>query len=121
MGRLLAALRRMLPDGEDRAPRDTPATWEALARDGRSAVCDEVIRMHCEDLGADFFAQLGPSDLLFADNSHRSFPSSDVTVFFLEIVPALPAGLVYGIHDIFLPQDYPRDWAGRMYNEQYLL
>jgi hypothetical protein len=87
-------------------------------------VCDEVVRKPLEDVGPDRFAALGPGDLLFFDGSHRSFPGSDVTTFFLDIVPLLRSGVVWGIHDICLPFDYPREWCRdqrRYYNEQYLL
>lgn len=47
--------------------------------------------------------------------------NSDVTVFFLDILPRLPAGILVGIHDIFLPYDYPPQWGERFYSEQYLL
>jgi hypothetical protein len=85
------------------------------------ALCDEVIRAPLEDTNQTIFAELEPGDILFVDNSHRSFPNSDVTVFFMEILPVLPKGVVVGIHDIFLPFDYPEDWKTRFYNEQYLL
>jgi len=62
-----------------------------------------------------------PGTVLFFDGSHRSFPGSDVTVFFLALIPALPPGVVVHIHDIFLPGDYPRDAAPRYWSEQYLL
>ena len=64
---------------------------------------------------------LSAGDMVFIDNSHRAFQNSDVTVFFTEVLPALPAGVAYGIHDIFLPDDYPAGWSDRFYNEQYLL
>jgi hypothetical protein len=67
------------------------------------------------------FDQLSTDDVLFFDGSHRSFQNSDVTVFFTEILPALPAGVLVGIHDIFLPDDYPDFWLKRFYSEQYLL
>ena len=66
-------------------------------------------------------ADLSKEDLLFVDSSHRTFQNSDVTVFLLEILPSLPAGLAYGVHDVFLPADYPDAWADRFYSEQYLL
>lgn len=84
-------------------------------------ICDEIIRSpleHC-DLGC--FNELRAGDLLFIDNSHRSFQGSDVTVFFTEVLPTLHSGVMWGVHDIFLPRDYPESWAPRMYNEQYLL
>lgn len=59
--------------------------------------------------------------MLFFDGSHRIFENSDVTVFFLEILPRLRSGITVHIHDIFLPFDYPRVWRDRHYSEQYLL
>jgi hypothetical protein len=85
------------------------------------ALCDEKIRFALEDLPNEFFTTIGPNDMFFFDGSHRSFPNSDVTVFFTELLPCLPAGAIYGLHDIFLPHDYPATWNVRFYNEQYLL
>jgi len=84
-------------------------------------ICDEIIRHRCEDVGSEFFDTLSDEDVFFVDNSHRSFQNSDVTVFFTEILPNLPTGIIYGLHDIYLPWDYPDEWRGRFYNEQYLL
>jgi hypothetical protein len=84
-------------------------------------LCDETIVARMEDMPASFWAELTPGDMVFIDNSHRSFPGSDVTVFFGEVMPALPQGVVFGIHDIFLPHDYPEAWKERFYSEQYLL
>jgi len=84
-------------------------------------ICDQVIRRPCEDVDVAFFDTLTANDILFIDNSHRSFQNSDVTVFFMEILPALPKGMVVGVHDIFLPEDYISSWEDRYYNEQYLL
>jgi YD repeat-containing protein len=85
------------------------------------ALCDEVIRSRMEEVPREFWEEIGPDDLLFIDNSHRSFPNSDVTVFFAEVMPALGPGTIWGVHDIFLPWDYPEEWRDRFYNEQYLL
>jgi predicted O-methyltransferase YrrM len=82
---------------------------------------DEVVRSRMEEVPRAFWEGIGPDDLLFIDNSHRSFPNSDVTVFFTEVMPALRPGTIWGIHDIFLPWDYPEEWRDRFYNEQYLL
>jgi hypothetical protein len=38
-----------------------------------------------------------------------------------EVFPRLTSGVLVGIHDIFLPDDYPPEWADRWYSEQYLL
>jgi predicted O-methyltransferase YrrM len=85
------------------------------------ALCDEVVRSRMEEVPREFWEGIGPDDLLFIDNSHCSFPNSDVTVFFVEVMPALRAGTIWGVHDIFLPWDYPEEWRDRFYNEQYLL
>jgi len=84
-------------------------------------ICDEVIRRPCEDVDMGFFADLPGDTLLFVDNSHRAFQNSDVTVFFMEILPVLKPGTIWGLHDIFFPLDYPQAWRGRFFNEQYLL
>jgi len=85
------------------------------------AICDEVIRRPCEDMDMTFFADLPGDAVLFVDNSHRAFSNSDVTVFFMEILPVLAPGIVWGLHDIFFPHDYPEAWRDRFFNEQYLL
>lgn len=84
-------------------------------------ICDRAIRQPFEDVASEFFASLSGEDVFFVDNSHRAFPNSDVTVFFLEVLPKLPKGIVFGLHDITLPVDYPNSWNDRFYNEQYLL
>jgi len=87
-------------------------------------LCYEIHRMPFEDIDVSFFNSLSCEDILLVDNSHRSFPNSDVTVFFSEVLPKLPSGMLYAIHDIFLPMDYPEIWTvkqKRFYNEQYLL
>jgi len=84
-------------------------------------LCDEIIVERAENMPAEFWNNLKANDIVFIDNSHRCFPGSDVTVFFTEVMPALPPGVIYGIHDIFLPFDYPSAWNERFYSEQYLL
>ncbi|WP_374456525.1 class I SAM-dependent methyltransferase [Nocardioides sp.] len=84
-------------------------------------LCDEVVRSPYEDIDLDLLDRLGPGDVLFVDNSHRSFTNSDVTVFFTESLPYLRPGVIYGLHDTFIPHDYPAEWSDRFYAEQYLL
>ena len=85
------------------------------------ALCDEVVRAPYEDIDLDLLDRLGPGDMLFVDNSHRAFTNSDVTVFFTETLPYLRSGVIYGVHDTFIPHDYPAEWNDRFYAEQYLL
>jgi len=87
-------------------------------------LCYKLYRVPLEEMDLSFFDGLTDEDILLIDNSHRSFPNSDVTVFFTEILPRLPKGLLYTLHDIYLPYDYPELWSveqKRWYNEQYLL
>lgn len=86
-----------------------------------NSLCDRVIRSRLEEADLAVFSGVQPGDIVFFDGSHRSFMNSDVSVFFLEVLPELPRGLLVGIHDIDLPWDYRPEWAIRYYNEQYLL
>ncbi|MGQ9366327.1 class I SAM-dependent methyltransferase [Azospirillum sp. ST 5-10] len=68
--------------------------------------------------GAEPFAALRAGDVLFIDSSHILMPGTDVDVAVARILPALPEGVLLHVHDVFLPDDYPADWAWRGYNEQ---
>ncbi len=84
-------------------------------------LCDAIFRQPVEEVDLKIFDDLESGDILFVDNSHRIFTNSDVTVFFLEILPRLKPGVLVHIHDIFLPFDYPPFWQDRYYSEQYIL
>ena len=85
-------------------------------------ICDEVIRARIEETDIEAIAaRAQPGDVVFVDNSHRSFPGSDVTVSLMEWMPALPAGTIFGVHDICLPFDYHECYKAYFYNEQYML
>jgi hypothetical protein len=86
------------------------------------AICDEVVRSRIEDVNIDdVVGRLSPGDVVFVDNSHRGFQNSDVTVCFMELLPALPVGTIFGVHDICLPFDYDPCFLDYFYNEQYYL
>jgi Methyltransferase domain len=84
-------------------------------------LCDRLIRNQLEDCDQSIFDQIKSGDIVFFDGSHRVFTNSDVTVFFLEILPRLPKGTIVHVHDIFLPADYPAHGNARKYSEQYIL
>lgn len=84
-------------------------------------LCDRVVRTRLEDCDLQVFNRLEAGDTLFFDGSHRSFMNSDVTVFFLEVLPRLKPGIAVHIHDIYLPLDYPPERAHWYYSEQYVL
>jgi len=78
----------------------------------------EWLQTHVETLHHGPFAALGKDDILFIDSSHQLKPGSDVEFLMQEVVPRLPSGVRVHFHDIFLPDDYPGQWAWRRYNEQ---
>jgi hypothetical protein len=84
-------------------------------------LCDVVDRTPLEAADLAVFGELASGDIVFFDGSHRTFMNSDVSVFFLDVLPAIPAGVLVGIHDVYLPDDYPADIAERYYSEQYPL
>jgi hypothetical protein len=84
-------------------------------------LCDEVVRAPLQRADRSLFEALQPGDILFLDGSHRVFPDNDVVVFFLELLPALAAGVLVGIHDIWLPDDYPPGQFQDRFSEQYML
>jgi hypothetical protein len=84
-------------------------------------LCDRVLRAPLEAADTSVFDELCDGDVLFFDGTHRTFMNSDATVFFLEVLPRLADGVLVGVHDVFLPYDYPREFADRYYSEQYLL
>jgi hypothetical protein len=101
-----------------------PTTITSIDPEPRNAVdalCDEVIRRPLERADLTTFETLQPGDIAFLDSSHRSFQGSDVTVFFLEVLPRLRPGVIVHIHDIYLPYDYISGHLPRLWNEQYLL
>lgn len=109
-----------------RAIRDHGLRTQILSIDPapRSTIdplCSRVVRAPLEEADLAVFSELKAGDILFCDNSHRAFQGSDATVFFTEVLPIIPADVLIGVHDIFLPHDYPADWLGRFYSEQYLL
>lgn len=85
------------------------------------AICDEVIRDGLENCNIADFDRLQAGDILFFDGSHRSFMNSDVTVFFIDVLPRIRPGVIVHIHDIHLPWDYPDMFKNWYWNEQYLL
>jgi predicted O-methyltransferase YrrM len=109
-----------------RARRDGRLETQIVSIDPRpraevDELCDRVLRVPLEAADVSEFHALSDGDVLFFDGSHRTFMNSDATVFFLEVLSQLAAGVLVGVHDVFLPYDYPQEFADRFYSEQYLL
>lgn len=103
---------------------DFPMEMTVIDTDPRPevvSVASNVSGVALESCDLSLFDQLRRGDVVFVDGSHRSFMNSDVTVFFVDVLPRLAPGVLVHVHDVTLPLDYP-EWAGRWYwNEQYLL
>lgn len=84
-------------------------------------ICEEIVRERLEDVDLTLFDELDGGDVCFFDGSHRCFMNSDATVALLELLPRFRPGVLVGIHDVYLPYDYPPDWSDRFYSEQYVL
>lgn len=84
----------------------------------------DVVESGVQSVPIEFFGTLGSGDFLFIDSTHVAAIGSDVTYEFLEILPRLNPGVIVHVHDIFIPDEYPRDWIMDkrfFWNEQYLL
>jgi predicted O-methyltransferase YrrM len=84
-------------------------------------ICDNIVRGVLQDVDLRLFDQLEAGDVLSFDGSHILFMDSDVSVFFLDVLPRLAPGVLVHVHDIFWPVDYPPTWGPRFYAEQYML
>ncbi|MDX6718122.1 MAG: hypothetical protein QOJ63_376 [Solirubrobacteraceae bacterium] len=105
----------------DAALATTITSIDPRPRTEIDALCDSVLRMPLEDANSDVFSVLEAGDVVFFDGSHSVFMGNDVAVFLLEVLPALAPGVLVGIHDVYLPFDYPQPYADLHYTEQYVL
>lgn len=91
----------------DPAPRAAldglPVTWE---------------RALLSEAHLPLFDALDAGDIAFFDSSHLLWPGLDVDLILNRILPRLAPGVRVHVHDIFLPDPYPDDWAWRGYTEQ---
>lgn len=83
-------------------------------------ICDVIMRTALETCDIGLFDALEPGDILFFDGSHRAFMNSDVTVFFIDVLPRLKPGVIVHIHDIALPWDYDVSFTNWHWNEAYM-
>ncbi|MFH1478162.1 MAG: class I SAM-dependent methyltransferase [Candidatus Omnitrophota bacterium] len=77
-----------------------------------------------ENISFQKFEALEENDILFIDSSHVLNIGGDVKYEYLEILPRLRKGVIIHIHDIFLPNDYPKEDVMNnklFWTEQYLL
>ncbi|MEM8855644.1 MAG: class I SAM-dependent methyltransferase, partial [Pseudomonadota bacterium] len=77
-----------------------------------------LIKTTLQAAGLGPFEALKGGDILMVDSSHILMPGSDVDLVLNHVIPALPAGVIVGFHDVFLPDPYPPAWPFNVYNEQ---
>jgi hypothetical protein len=76
------------------------------------------------DIPIEDFEQLQAGDLLFVDTTHTVKVGGEVNRIVLEVLPVLAPGVLIHVHDIYLPFEYPREFAVErnfFWAEQYLL
>ena len=78
----------------------------------------QLVSKPLHEVGIELFSTLTEGDILAIDSSHVLMPGSDVDVLQNRILPELPTGVIVQVHDIFLPDNYPKAWEWRGYNEQ---
>ena len=84
----------------------------------------EIVRERVERTDTRRFEDLAENDILFIDTSHVVRLGGDVLHLYLHVIPSLRPGVLVHMHDVFLPRDYPREWAAdqkKFWTEQYLL
>ncbi len=106
-----------------RALKDTGAQASHICIDPepRAALLDLPVKWEKALLSAahlPLFDTLEAGDIAFFDSSHILWPGLDVDLIFNRILPRLKPEVLVHIHDIFLPDPYPKDWDWRGYTEQ---
>jgi hypothetical protein len=68
----------------------------------------EVVAREAQDLPAAWYVErLDPGDILFIDSTHVVRIDGEVPHLVLEVLPALPAGVLVHVHDVHFPYNVP--------------
>lgn len=78
----------------------------------------DLVPRHAQLVGDDVFARLDPGDLLFVDSTHVVKTGSELLRLYLEVVPALPPGVLVHVHDVTLPFLHHRTFGSDPYDWQ---
>ena len=86
----------------------------------------QVIDKKVQAIDTQTFTALESGDILFIDSSHCVRIGGDVNFLFLEVLPRLKPGVLVHIHDIPLPDEYPKVYVTNprfrvFWTEAYLL
>jgi hypothetical protein len=107
-------LSRAVADGA-LATRITAVDPEPRAR--ISGLNIEYLEKNVQEAHESLFG-LEAGDILFIDSSHQVSAGNDLDFLLNRVLPGLASGVRLHFHDIFLPDEYPAQWAWRRYNEQ---
>ena len=70
----------------------------------------ESVGREAQDLPVEWFLErVGPGDVLFIDTTHIVRIDGEVPHLVLEVLPALPPGVLVHVHDVHLPYNVPID------------
>jgi hypothetical protein len=84
-------------------------------------ICDQLVRAPLEETDQQPLRTLQSGDMVLLDGSHRLLMGNHLALFFVELLPSFPSGVLVGVHDIYLPDDYAPAHVDTYWNEQYLL
>lgn len=86
---------------------------------------EEVLKARVQEVDADWVnSRLSDGDFLFIDSTHTVKIGSDCLHIYLRLLPKMKHRLLVHVHDVFLPDGMPAEWAKRnhiYWTEQYLL
>lgn len=117
------AMAAMLENGSGDLVSVDPYPNPQLRKD-LSSLGYHVIEKRAERVSPDSYDRLRANDVLFIDSSHTVRIGGDVTYLVLEVLPRLQPGVIVHFHDIFLPDEYPKEYVldkHFFWAEQYLL
>lgn len=82
-----------------------------------------LVEARAENVPLSVFQELEPGDVLFIDSSHILRIDTEIIPLFLNVLPALPKGVIVHVHDIYLPKPYPYKFYQLrwFWTEQYVL
>ena len=75
------------------------------------------VQQRLEDADLSVFETLRANDIVWMDGSHHCYSNTDVSTFYLDVIPSLAPGVIVGVHDIYVPWDYPPEWEKTYCNE----
>ena len=119
-----------LPPGHHDAPRQhiciEPYRTQVIDTSQEGAIPIRIIKSIVQEVDPAEFAALQKNDILFIDSSHVIKAFGDTILELVFILPLLPAGVIVHIHDICLPENYPKEWLGSEgsqaeYTEQFMV